>query len=540
MKHPLIILIIFCTVFNMVYGQSPSGAIDSLIKYRIITTQDRPVMEKELRDARDKGYGSYRVAILGGLEMIILQKVYHIDMHTTGGMFSYRNEHLDKKIQDSINLSLRMFLEKIKKADLLTDRVYTHALKSIDSGHYGAEVQMVAGLTEMSSRLEWLTPERLLPVAEELHKNGIVSDSSFLRLKDDIMNGRIESSFQLNGYCRHDRVFDMAKYPDDANVWLEQMHRDIASIVPGLDFTDFKYTEIPDTSFSIPGVRFKVSLTCNGHTYKHISIAINNFRNKQGKITPKDIFAEDFHRIFNKILTDQQSPFRLHSIMFSHNSAREGPERFSLIALKDARAEVFMKEPCLSYMLVSLDGYDPAFTSAKIDSTIAGWKKIGLFAHLSNAEITKAIDDAEAADPFSTSDLLSNFPGVVYNLHDALTGPRYPYNDLLVHLGKITHGAFNPTKIVERKIGHGLKLRYLAKGKIHSYTFPTAYGWFDVKFMAFIKGLSRENTLPGNFYQLLHDDAVIYLTKQQYNNAIKNKLLSFAHVAHMPGKGRKR
>jgi hypothetical protein len=525
MKRYLIILIIFCTLFNKAYGQSPSSSIDSLIKYGIVTTKERPIMENELKDM---GHASYRVAILGGLENIILQKTYHIDPHRIGVFFSYSNEHVNKKSQDSINMSLRVLLEKIKKANLLTDRVYTFALKSIDSGRYIVELQMIGSLTEMSSRLDWLAPNRLLPIADELHKNDIVSDSSFLRLKDDINNGKIESAFQINDYCKHDRIFDLAKYPDDPNVWLEQMHRDIASILPGLDFTDFKYTEVPDTSFSIPGIRFKVSLTCNGHTYKYISLAISNYRSKQRKITPKDIFVEDFYRIFNKVLTDQQSPFRLHSIMFSRPAANDDLRRFALIALKGEQSDVFIKEPAMSYMLVSMDGYDSTLTSAKIDNTIAGWRKMGLFAHLSNTEVNKAIDDAQAADPFSTSNLLSNFPDVIYNLHDALTGSRRPYNKLLIQLSKITHGAFNPTKIVQIKLGRCLKRQYLSKGKIHSYIFPTAYGWLDVKFPAFMKDLSRENTLPGNFYQLLYDDSVIYLTKQQYNYAIENKLLSFA------------
>lgn len=49
MKRYLIILIIFCSLFDKVYGQLPSGAIDSLVKFRIITTKERPIMEKKLR-----------------------------------------------------------------------------------------------------------------------------------------------------------------------------------------------------------------------------------------------------------------------------------------------------------------------------------------------------------------------------------------------------------------------------------------------------------------------------------------------------------
>ena len=423
-----------------------------------------------------------------------------------------------------------MVLGKINKAGLLTNRVYTYTLKGIDSGNYVDEVQMIGSLTEMSSRLEWLAPNRLLPVVEQLHDKDIVSDSSFLRLKSDISSGKIESSFQLNDYCKLDRTFDLTKYADDPGVWLEQLHRDMASTVPGLNFTNFSYTTAPDSDSStgsIPETKFKVTLTCNGRIYKH-SCEILNYPNRKGKVRATDLFAQTFYRIFNKILADEQSPFRLHSVMFSHtNRADDDLHHFSLIALREEQVEVFMKEPCISYMMVDMENYDNTLTSARIDSTMAEWKKIGLFSHLSEAQITKAIDDAEADDLFSINRLLANFPQVIYPSDSALMSPVQPYSYLLRHLAGITHGTFNPTSITQRKVKGGIVLQYLSKGKIHSHTFNTANGWLDAKFPTFMESISQENNLPGNFYQLPYEDAIIYLTKQQYIYAVKHKLLDF-------------
>jgi len=523
MKRYLIVLICFCTLFNRVCGQSRKAIIDSLVKYGVMSANQRPALQKAFKYS---GHASDRVAILRGLESIMIQKTFHINPRRTGIMYSYSESNLTKKNQDSLNTSLRQFLEKIKKAGLLTDRVYAYTLKGIDSGRYVAEMQLIGTLTEMSARLEWLAPDKLFPVAEDLHKSGIVADSSFTRLENDIKNGKIESAMQLNNYCKLDRVFDPSKYPDDPDVWLEQMHRDIASIVPGLNFTNFSYTTIPDTSFTLPGVRFKVSLVCNGQIYKHTSLTINTFKNKQPKISPKDIFIADFYRIFNKILTDQRSPLRLHSVMFSAGSnPGDDFHHFALIALNGEQAEVFMKEPVLSYMFVSMDSHDTTLTSAKVDSTITQWRKIGLFAHLSDEQISKAIDNAEADDLYSIDELLINFPGVVYPLHSSFTGPHHSYINLLNHLAKITHGAFAPTKISQIKINGRIKLQYLSKGKIHSHIFQSANGWFDPGFPAFMKNLGDENSLPGKFYQLRYSNDVIYLTQQQYDYAVNHSLL---------------
>lgn len=531
MKRYLIILIIFCGLLNKVWSQSPSAAIDSLIKYRVIAVKDRPALEKELRD-KYPGV-SYRVKILGGLESILIQKTFHIDPHKTG-FFSYNYKNVNKKNQDSINLQLHPLLEKIKKAGLLADRVYARTLKDIDTGRFVVELQMIGSLTEMSARLEMLVPNKLLPIAEDLHKNGIVSDSSFLRLESDIKDEKIESASQLNDYCRLERTFDLAKYPDDPNLWLEQLHRDIASIVPGLNFNNFSYTTIPDTSFSIPGVRFKVSLVCNNRTYKYTSLPINSYKNRDGKITPKDIFVEDFYRIFNKVLIDQQSPLQLHSIMFNVGKSTDDHFRQSvIIALTQAQAEVFMKKAIFSYMTVSMDDYNSALTSPKIDSAIRRWQKMGLFSHLSNEEINKAIDRIEADDRYSTGRLLFNFPRVAYTLDSAFKD-QAQYTSMLSHLSQITHGAFNPVKISQKKITGGVKLQYSFNGKIHSYIFKAADGWFDAKFPVFIKSLSHENNLPGDFYSLPYENAIIYLTKQQHDYAVKNQLLDFEMVSLSP------
>lgn len=522
MKGYLIIPIIFCCAFNIVCGQSRKATIDSLVKFGVITAKQRPLLQKEYKYA---GHANDRIAILWGLESISLQKTFHINPSKIG-FFSYDLGHPNTKSQDSINRSLRLLLGKIKKAGLLTDRVYTYTSKGIDSGRYVADVQMLGYLAEISVRLELLAPSKLLLFAQDLHKSGIVSDSSFAQLKNDISSEKIESAFQLNDYCQMDRVFDLSKYPDDPDVWLEQMHRDIASIVPSLNFTNFSYTKIPDTSFSIPGVRFKISLVCNGHIYKHTSLAFNNFKNRQGKIGPKDIFTEDFYRIFNKVLTDQQSPLRLHSITFSSGSTPNDHFRhFSLIALTGEQAEVFMKEPNFSYVFVSMDGYDTKLTSARIDSTIVGWRKIGLFSHLSNAQISKAIDNAEADDPFSMDKLLANFPGVVYPLDSSFMSPRHPYVNLLNHLASITHGEFTPTRISQRKINGRVQLQYLYKSKFHSHIFHSP-NWLDPGFPAFVKSLNHENSLTGEFYHLQYTEDVIYLTKSQHDYIVTHDLLN--------------
>lgn len=537
MKRYLILLITFCSFFNKVCGQSTSSALDSLFKFQIITANQRLVLEKSIKNKEH--YASDHVLILSGLQSIILQKIFHIHPHKTGIMYSYTKGYLNNKSQDSINRSLHSLLRKINKAGLLTDRVYTYAQKNIDSSLYVADIQLIGTLAEMTSRLEWLTPSKLLPIADQLHQSGIVSDSSFLQLENDIKNYKIESAFQLNDYCKLDRVFDNEKFSDDPALWIEPFLHDVSSILPNLQFTNFSYITVPDPATStkdFQATKFKVNSVCNGQTYKYGRV-ISTYQGKQGQVHFVGMFAEVYCRLFNKVLADLQSPYRLHFTLFSHtNPEYDNTRRFALIALREEQNEVFMKDPCMSYMIVSMENYDNTLTSVRVDTTLAAWKKLGLFNHLSEEEISNAADNAKADDLFSISKLLSNFPRVVYPLDSLWAGlSPYLYKDMLKHFAGITHGVFNPTKITQQKVKGGIELQYLSNGKIHSHTFYTGNGWMDAEFDAFLKQLSIENGLKGSFYQLPYS-GIIYLTTQQYAYALKHKLLDLGQTAPENGK----
>ena len=295
MKRCLIVVIICCGLFNRAFGQSASAAIDSLIKYRLIKAKQRSILEEELKK---ESFASYRVAILAGLEDIWYQKTFHVNpRRATMARYYSLTDSLKSKSQDRINAALRVLLDKINKAGLLSDRVYAHTFNDIDSGRYALDVQMMAGITGLSARLEWRTPDKLLPVAEQLHKSEVVSDSSFWRLQDDIRAGKIESASQLSAYCKLDSTFDITKYPDDPKLWLEQLHRDVVRILPHLNFTQFSYTETPDSNSSIgriPAIKYKVTIVCNGYTYKRTSIAYN-FGSKSAKMQIYDIVRGGYY-----------------------------------------------------------------------------------------------------------------------------------------------------------------------------------------------------------------------------------------------------
>jgi len=527
MKTYLIILIAICFFFNNACGQSSSTAIDTLIKYKVITLKDVPTIKSEFKY---KQVASDRVVLLAGIENILLQKEFHVDPHKTGLMYNFRYDNPKPEVQDSINKSLRGILDNINKAGLLTRKVFTYTRREIDSGHYMSQLQMIPHLVEMSSRLEWMAPSKLLPVVDGLHHKGIISDSSFSRLQSDIRNARIESSFQLNDYFNLDQTFDRTKYPEDSTLWIEAYLRKISSILPGLNFSNYSCTIEPDSSSQLKfgsQVKIKISLTCGGRVYKYSSLG-EQFKDKQGRLRLLGLGFDYFYRIFNKVLADQRSLFRLHNASFSHAGKEEDHlNHFAVIALKYTQTSIFERKPYLSYMLLSYENYDQSLTSGKIDSTIAEWQKMGLFTHLFESEFRKGIDDAETAERYTINSLLENFPKVVCNLHPVGMPSDHPYTDLLNGLATITHGEFKPIKITEKVEKGSIRLQYISNGKTYAQTFKSQIVELDPNFSAFLKRLSHENNLYGDFYPLADTYDVIYLTKQQYAFASLHKLLYF-------------
>ncbi|HTK21444.1 MAG TPA: hypothetical protein VL442_18120 [Mucilaginibacter sp.] len=525
MKTYLIILISICALFNKASGQSSSAAIDTLVKYKVISPKDIPIIKGEFKYRYE---ASDQVVLLGGIENILLQKRFHVDPHKTGLMYNYRYDNTTPAVQDSINKSLRQLLQNINKAGLLTNKVYTSTLAEIDSGHYVDQLQMIPHLVEMSSRLEWMAPSKLLPIVEGLHSNGTIRDSSFLQLQSDIRNGKIESSFQLNDYFKLDRTFDRTKYPEDSTIWIEAYLRKVSSILPELNFSNYSCTIEPDSGSGLKlahQVKVKISLTCNRRVYKYSTIA-EQFKDREGKLRLLEIGPEFVYRIFNKVLADKHSSFRLNNISFSHAGKEEDHLKyFAVIALRGAQTELFMNRPYLSYMLLAMENYDNNFTSGRIDSAISEWQRMGLFAHLSQTEIDKGIDDAETAERYSINSLLENFPKVVCSTHPTGIFPKHPYADFLKRLAATTHGEFKPTKVTESKAKGGTKLQYVSNGKVHSQMFKWQILELDPKFASFLKHLRIENNLSGDFYWLPGGFSVIYLTKQQYTYALAHKSL---------------
>lgn len=446
--------------------------------------------------------------------------------------------------QLKINDKLNFFLTTLNKDGVVSPQTYKEAGNRINKNKYRSPLEMLDDLICIETNIEWLNLTDVLSYFDGLKNNGIVSDASCKRLAADIKKNLIFSSIQLVDYYEKAVSIDLEGYIPNPNIYLETIHRDVAALLPELAFTDFSFTEELDAKNSSDYMTFYnyiVTLKCNGKLYKQKSTSriVNN--EERLPVAPKcSIEIQVFYQLFNKILAENQSPYRLHTV-FSNDQIRTRVNPFGIIALTQAQAEFIRPKynagtinTKRAYLSITEENYKANITDNSIEKAISEWEKLGLFKHLPAEEIAqaKAVAYATAADDFNT--LLMQFPNVIYSYDAEFGNLDNPYEEILLNLAAISHNQFNPTDIVDGFANPDeddmFTLLFNWNGKPYTIEMLIEGDWLDEEFFININKILKENNSSGLFYDLKNNGqigSVIYLTPETQHYLKSNNLLVF-------------
>jgi len=442
-------------------------------------------------------------------------------------------------LKDSIYTINKQYLDQLNDAGLLTSFLYLEFQSKIKENNYDTRLQLLSDLYQRASFLGWFTEEKLMAYAKDLHQNKVVSDSGYSKLVQDLKNGTIQAPFQLNNYCRFTRSLDLSTYSNDPAIYLEQIYKGVSEILPELAFTQFTYKIQADSADSYDdyiSYNVIVTLKCNGKTYRNKSFfshgEIGKDENYSGKLD-----EQEFYNIFNKILADLQSPYRLHNIQYRDFNSNQGPDyrMIGIIALKEEQIEMFRFTN--SYIQVSYEDFKNNLTTKKIENAFEEWKKSGILNHLSDAEIESAKIRSLESDYRDLNDVLFNFPGVIHYLDVELGNLDDPYAEILREFGNISHGIFKPVNISDnfsKPKSNKVAVKFTLNDKTYSLHLKYESDWVDVAFFDQINKAVEENHLPGRFYELYNGDfgCFIFLTATQFDYLKTNKLLLFGNQSN--------
>lgn len=532
MKIKILTLINVILIAFNANGQVMNTTIEKIIKEELIAKKDA----SELKKLVEKSYYKEAAAYIEGLLKLQYKEFTGQTEIGFGTFLSFGNGKMSKKERNELNEVLTEYITKLKNCNLLTDRQFQKLSLQIDKNNFMHPLQILSDVIYQIEQDERMSPKKLKIFSKKLFENGICTGENINRLNEDIEKRLWDNPIEFLKYCDKSILFELDKYSDEPDEYIEKIHRETASLVKGLDFEDFKY-EI-QLNKSISDRKFKsynliVSLKCNGKTYKQKSFySPLEKRDKEGMMTYfGKIGTQEYYNIFNKILADNQSPYRLHEVKSSVKNAADY-SKFGIIALTKAQAKVLHGGGV--YFRPSYENFKNNLTSNSIANAIEEYQKIGLFDHLSEEEINESKRKIEEQENYNFNNILASFPNIVHWFDMELGNIENPYFELVEEYSKISHGEFNPTNISDNfdiENSTSCTLSFKLDGKKYSKKLVIERDWMDVNFFEFIDKVVSENNLNGKFYSLYEGGQgamIIYLTEEQYNYLHKNKLVLFA------------
>lgn len=510
-------------------GQNMESKIQELVDIKLVNSEQAKEMTELLsRTEEQLTNGQYIYALF----QAEFKKQTGYQYSSFGTVMDFGDEKLKKAEQNQINGLLLDYLTKIKKVELISDKQFSEQSDRINNNEYVHLFQFLPDLTSQVNFEEWMSNERLDTYRKGLFENGIIDKKENDRLKSDIKDNKLNSPFQLINYCEKARFFDLSKYSNDPKIYLEQIHKLTSEILPELDFTDFKFEIKVDSTESFSDYishDLITSIKSNGKTYKQKSFISPDDIGKDNNFLGK-IDEQEYYQIFNKILKDSQSPYRLHLIKSSNNHRQGSAQQyFGIVALKKNQLKMFQYAD--SYWNLSYESFKNPLTTTKIDNAIKEYQELGLLAHLDKDQLTKSIEKVKEKENRTLNDILISFPEVILSFDVELGNLENPYEEIVSEYSKISHQEFNPTNInddfdLQKET---VSLSFDFNNKTYETEFKVDGDWIDTRFFEYMNAVIAENKLNGKFYSLYGDGAeLIYLTTEQYKHIRENKLLVFA------------
>lgn len=442
-----------------------------------------------------------------------------------------REEKIKPEEQIKINKDLTVYLSKLKSCSIINEIQFQQFSAKISNNEFSHSPQFLLSITAQAAFQEHMSPEKLKVFANKLKSKEIVS-VKYDQLISDIDKGQLQNPIDFLNYCYKAVIIHEQDYANEPEKYLEQIHKKTASIFPELAFTDFQFQVVLDSTISDDESKFYnfiVSLKSNGKKYKQKSFYRLYSKTKDQYFSNK-IDQQEYYKIFNKILADLQSPYRLHEVKAYQGNAVTW-KVFGILALSKEQANALRSGD--DYFSPSYESFKNTLTSKNIAKAIEEYEKIGLLSHLTAAQIQKAKEAVAEQENINLNDVLIAFPEVIYRFDTELANLEAPYDELIKEYQKISHQDFNPTEVSDNfdiAKNKEVVLRFKLGAKLYNETFKIEDDWIDPKFFDFIKAIATKNKLKGQFYELYtggQEASIIYLTKEQYEYLRENKLLIF-------------
>jgi len=440
----------------------------------------------------------------------------------SNGWYFVRFSHDSLSIadRDQIRLRLTNYLQKLFECGLINEEQLGFQQKKIDREDYVHVLELLENIPFQAKLAQHMRPGTLKLWVNKLQNKAIISNKA-QQLSQAIDAGEISAPLALLDYCEKAVSIPQSAENISPAEYISTIFGTTAGIMSELVYTNLNYQMSIDSTNSSADFKIHnliIQLKSNGNWYRQrCTLFINR----------SEIYLDyEYYEIFNKILADLASPYRIHFIKTSLSSPTE-KFKINLIALTKEQVTQIYDEG-YPYFIASHENFNPAFTSTGLAQTLHTYQSIGLLGHLDSKEIDAVKIKVAEESLQDFNGILGCIPGLVYHLEDDLDD-LIPYAKLLQGLSAITHGAFTP-KEISIQVQSEKKVKLFFRVNKHSFnkSFKIKEDWINPKFFDYLNGFCKSLKLAGQFYYLRDGSSFIYLNTEQYKFVRNHKLAVFA------------
>jgi hypothetical protein len=512
-----------------------SKALDRLERSQLISTRERTLLTDrydEMAKGRQKPSAiseePYHWSDYELLGLIVQAKQFSTSGTSAAFDFSPMPGSSRHLPEAAIRSEIDSFITLLYSAGLISDNTRDELVSKNNCNEFGWQLNAANYAYEVSNEEYFLEPWKLKRFIYALDTTKVMTDEHYREVLDRSANGQLHHFKDLLPYLDFFTAIPLKEHTGDSLGALNYLYAAASKVFPGLQYDSIKFRVQQDRKESVDDFvvyNMITTLWRKGRAFTYASFYTADFKGKSDK--DSILCPDQFYQVFNKILADISSPYRLHSVTID-------PRTFGIIALTEQQFEQLnwtYDGAAKSYVQVSFEHYTNKITQKRIGEALALYDSIGLFSHLSHMEKDSGMKEVEQNQMNNYSDILKSFKNLVFDIDLKYGVDDGQYRQITKQIALASRHRFLPKHIIDTYAYENKHFRYgftLNNKKYAAFLYQEGK-WLDPKFWELIEKAMEENDHTGKFHNIYPSDGLteIYLTDEQFAFLKEHHLLEF-------------
>lgn len=404
----------------------------------------------------------------------------------------------------------------------------------INEGMVTDKVELFLIARDITRYFHQLETDNLSSLLDTLHQAGILGDTAFEHLKNIVAFPGIEALSDIIPYISSARHLNLYRTTGNNLVYLEDVHRQVADVLPELSFSKIEFQIVPghnpESMYSVDQLRATVEIDNRLYTCRSKALL-----DQSDMLTPHIDPARFFH-LFNKALRDTHSDYRLF-MLISLDPLVPAPADYWVLALTLEQMNVLQHSGLTgSFLFLTPTEFDSSMDESRIDDIVHQYSSLGFFDHVSEEDFETTMQQLYETTVYEINEVIFAFPetslttGIMLSHHGAEWLMEDP-KELTMRLSKLTHGEFAPSNIdinFDEESNYLYSYRFTYGKKHYSIVDEADALEFIHRLVEMVNTSLRDMAIPRQLYYLSansHTVQLVYVTQEQYNSFCEDQII---------------